>query len=77
MKAKPNTGEHRLTIETRGGKSVLICGHCERPFLEIENGVAVFQNKHGKASHDNRLTLEHLKMIGIEILRQLNPPQYW
>ena len=65
---------HRLIIEQRESCSVLICNHCQKPFLEIGNGKVKFQNKHGSKIHQNELTLEQWRMIGFELYRQLRPP---
>ena len=65
---------HRLIIEQRENGSVLICNHCQKPFLEISDGTIKFQNKHGSKMHQNVLTLEQWRMIGFELYRQLRPP---
>lgn len=71
-------GGHRLTIETRGKITVLICNHCQRPFLEIENGEVVCESKHGSAKHKNTLTAEHLRMVALLMFRQTHPAkEYW
>jgi len=69
---------HRLTIETRGSAAVLICSHCQRPFLDIENGELRIRTKHGSKEHENFLTVEHLRMIAVEMFRQTHPPkEFW
>lgn len=73
----PNAGSHRLTIETVGDVSRLICSHCQRPFLELENGEMIFESKHGSAKHENVLTGEHLRMVAVELYRQMHPPERW
>lgn len=61
----------RLTIESDGDRATLICGGCKLPFLTIENGEIKFLSKHGSAQHENILTADHLKMIQVELERQL------
>jgi hypothetical protein len=67
----------RLVIETRGDESRLICNDCQRPFLTIEQGELRFLSKHGSQHHENILTLEHLRMLIVELHRQLHPPERW
>jgi hypothetical protein len=65
---------HRLIIEQRETGCVLICNHCQKPFLEIVNGKIKFQNKHGSTIHKNELTIDHVRMIAFEMYQQLRPP---
>jgi hypothetical protein len=65
---------HRLIIEQRETGSVLICNHCQKPFLEIIEGQARLQNKHGSKIHHNALTVDHLRMVAFEMYRQSRPP---
>lgn len=67
---------HRLTIETRGESSVLLC-ECGQPFLKIVDGEVRIGSKHGSDKHENTLTIEHLRMIAVEMYRQTHPPQRW
>jgi hypothetical protein len=67
-----------LLLETRGNASVLLCHKCNLPFFRIENGVMSVESKHGSAKHTNTLTIAHLKMLLIEMVRQLTPePEQW
>lgn len=75
--ARKSTKIRRLTIETKGDEAALICGGCSRTFLQIENGEVKFLSKHGNAQHENILTLDHLKMIIVELERQLQPYEHW
>ena len=75
--ARQTTKIRRLTIESHGDNAALICGGCDRPFLKIEDGEIRFLSKHGNAQHENILTLDHLRMIEIEIKRQLQPYEQW
>lgn len=79
MARKSSTKIRRLTIESSGDTAALICGagECDRPFLVIEDGEVKFLSKHGNAQHENILTRDHLKMILLEIDRQLQPYQQW
>lgn len=61
---------HRLILEIRDSKSVLICQHCERPVLEIVDGEIEITSKHGSLKHANVLTIEYLQMIVFEMQRQ-------
>jgi hypothetical protein len=67
----------RFNLETRGETSALICNHCKRPFLEVKNGVIELHAKHGSNTHENVLTVEHLRMLAIEMYRQTHPPERW
>ena len=79
MARKSSIRIRRLTIESTGDTAALICGtgSCERPFLKIEDGEVKFLSKHGNAQHENILTRDHLRMILLEIERQLQPYQQW
>lgn len=68
---------HKFTLETRGDASVLICQHCQRPILDIENGELKIDSKHGSVKHENLLTMDHLRMIAVEMYRQTHPPERW
>ena len=61
---------HRLILEIRESKSVLICQHCDKPILEIEEGEIKILSKHGSRKHNNVLTIEYLKMLVFEMQRQ-------
>lgn len=52
---------------------VLICEHCNRPTLKVENGEIQLLNKHGSATHENILSLDDLKLIAAVIFAQNNP----
>lgn len=77
--ARQTTKIRRLTIESSGDTASLICGagECDRPFLKIEDGEVKFLSKHGNAQHENVLTLDHLRMIILELERQLQPYERW
>jgi hypothetical protein len=68
---------HKFELVSRGETSVLICSDCKRPFLDVENGEVRIKTKHGDQIHENRLTVEHLRMIAIEMWRQAHPPERW
>jgi hypothetical protein len=68
--ATPEKSSHRLILEIRDSKSVLICQHCEKPILEIENGEINIGSKHGSSKHKNILTIEYLKLLVFEMQRQ-------
>lgn len=70
--------KHSLHIETRGDVSVLICSSCKRPLLTIKAGTMVIDSRHGSATHTNTLTASHLKMLIVEMARQLQPDiEHW
>jgi hypothetical protein len=76
--AKPPITEiHRLTIERREDETVLICLHCDRPFLVISDGELRITEKHGSAKHENTLTADDLRMVAVEMYRQTHPPMLW
>lgn len=70
---------HKFVLETRGDVSVLICNcdGCELPFLEVRNGLVSIQSKHGSSKHENELTIDHLRMLAVEMYRQIHPPERW
>lgn len=70
-----SSSTHKFVLETRGDVSVLICSHCKRPFMDIENGQVRVFTKHGSVEHENILTIEHLKMMAVEMYRQTHPPR--
>lgn len=61
---------HRLILEIRDSRSVLICQHCEKPILEIVEGEISIGSKHGSSKHTNVLTIEYLQMLVFEMQRQ-------
>lgn len=61
---------HRLILEIRASKSVLICQHCDRPLLEIENGEIKIESRHGSKRHENILAIEYLNILVSEMQRQ-------
>lgn len=77
MVAKEEPDTHRLTIESRGETSVIICSQCQRPFFEIANGQIRLLAKHGGAQHENVLTFKHFRLIGSVMYQQLHPPERW
>lgn len=68
---------HRFALETKGNAAALICQHCRKPFLDIQNGEARIVSKHSSSEHENFLTIEHLKMLAVEMYRQTHPPERW
>lgn len=68
---------HRFVLETRGAVSVLICKDCQRPFLDIVDGQIRLKSKHGSVEHENFLTIDHLRMLAVEMYRQTHPPERW
>lgn len=68
---------HKFVLETRGDVSVLLCNHCQLPILEIVNGLVSIQSKHGSSKHENLLTIDHLRMLAVEMYRQTHPPERW
>lgn len=77
MEAARSDSTHKFVLETRGNVSVLICSHCQRPFLDIENGEVRIKTKHGSIEHENFLTVDHLRMLAVEMYRQTHPPERW
>lgn len=73
----PLPQSHRLILEIRDSKSVLICQHCDRPILEIVEGDIEIQSKHGPSLHRNVLSVEYLRMLAFEMIRQKGPPDNW
>lgn len=71
--------EHdQLILQTRGSISVMICKHCQLPICEIVDGTIKIESKHGSKKHVNTLTSSHIKMVLVEIARQLRPePEQW
>jgi hypothetical protein len=49
---------------------VLICQHCDKAILEIENGEINIVSKHGSVKHKNTLKLEYGQMLVFEMQRQ-------
>lgn len=49
---------------------MLICQHCDRPILEIVDGEASIDSKHGSHKHENILTVEYMQMLVFEMQRQ-------
>lgn len=68
---------HRLILEIRAGKSVLICQRCDRPILEIVDGELTIESRHASDRHKNVLTVEYLQMLVFEMRRQTNPSMNW
>lgn len=73
--ASQSCSTHKFALETRGSVSVLICSECKRPFLDIENGEIRIKSKHGSSEHENRLTIDHLRMLAVAMYTQLHPPR--
>lgn len=70
---------HKFVLETRGDVSVLICNcdGCVLPILEIKGGLVGIQSKHASSKHENFLTIDHLRMLAVEMYRQSHPPERW
>lgn len=77
MVTKEGADTHRLTIESKGDTSVIICSHCQRPFFEITNGQIRLLAKHGGKQHENVLTYDHFRLIATVMYQQLHPPERW
>ena len=67
----------RLIVDRRDVLTVR-CSDCHLPFLEIADGEIKILSKHGSKKHKNSLTIDHVKMLLVEMLRQQRPePEYW
>lgn len=68
--AQPKPRSHRIILEIRATKSVLVCQHCDRPISEIAKGELTVESRHGSERHVNVLTVEYLNILVSEMLRQ-------
>lgn len=69
---RSNTSEksHRIVLEIRASKTVLLCKDCSKPILEISDGELSVTSKHGSSKHRNVLSSEALRLIAFEMRRQ-------
>ena len=80
---------NQKSASQKSGKNLIVdrrdvltlrCTECHLPFLEIADGELSIQSKHGANKHQNSLSIEQVKKLLLEMVRQQRPrpkPETW